>query len=62
MKVFIKNRGRLKSVEIKKGSVVKDLIKDDEIGVLKVNDKVSHPKKILKQGDVVELVKVVYGG
>lgn len=62
MKVFVKKHGKLKSVEVKKGSVVEDVVKDDDVGVLKVNDKISHPKKLLKQGDVIEFVKVVYGG
>lgn len=62
MKISIKSKNKLKQIEIKKGSVVQDSVKGDETGVFKVNGKIAHPKKTLKEGDVVEFVRVVYGG
>ncbi|MCL5011784.1 MAG: MoaD/ThiS family protein [Candidatus Marsarchaeota archaeon] len=62
MNVSIKSRNKLKKVELKKGSAVQDAVKGGETGVFKVNGKIAHPRKTLKEGDVVEFVRVVYGG
>jgi len=62
MEVVVKNKNKTRKINLKKGSVVQDAVKGDETGVFKLNGKIAHPKKKLKQGDVVEFVRVVYGG
>ncbi len=62
MFVFVKSGERRKRVVVKAGALAGSVVKLSEVGVLKVNGKVAHPKKVLKEGDVVEFVRVVYGG
>jgi len=55
-----------RSLKLPAGTTLEQLVKMEKASkqtiVLLVNGKVAHPSTVLKQGDDVELVGVIYGG
>lgn len=66
MKVTIINKKQEKTIEVLDGITIKDLLKSEEIPietvVIKVNNQTVTEDEVLNDGDIVEVIKVIYGG
>ena len=66
MNIKLINKKDVKELEIKENTSVEDILKLEEIPietvVIKVNEQTVTEDEILKDGDEVEVIKVIYGG
>ena len=66
MQIVLTIDGKQKNAEVSDGASVNDVMKEsginNEVVIIKLNNKISHPQTQLKPGDALELVNVIYGG
>ena len=66
MNIKLINKKDVKELEINENTSVEDILKLEEIPieivVIKVNEQTVTEDEILKDGDEVEVIKVIYGG
>ncbi len=66
MEIELINKDTTKKLEIEEDTAVEDILKQEDIPietvVSKVNDITVTEDEILKDGDKLEIIKVIYGG
>ena len=58
--------GKKTVLKVSAGQPIRDVAKQLSLNkqavIVKLNNKIAHPSKELKEGDVLEFVNVIYGG
>ncbi len=58
--------GKKTGVQVEVGAPIREIAKqlalNKQAVIIKLNNKIAHPSKELKEGDVLEFVNVIYGG
>lgn len=66
MQIELKNKKETKTLKIEENTTVEDVLKLEEIPietvVIKVNGQTVTEDEILNDSDVMEVIKVIYGG
>ena len=66
MSIKLINKDQTKEIEYTENTTIEELLKKEEIPVesvvLKQNKQTVTPDEILKDGDEIEIIKVIYGG
>ncbi len=66
MKAKLVIDGKQHDVEISQGDTLRSVLEkndlNEETGLVKLNGATTHPLTLVKQGDSVEFVNIIYGG
>ncbi len=65
MRIKLVRKGRWQEIEFDGGTiaeVIQNQGLNEETFVIVLNDRIAHPSQRLREGDVLELVEVIYGG
>ncbi len=66
MKIKVVDDCCTKQLDLPSGATIEQVLKGEAVNkqtiVVMLNGKVAHPSTVLKEGDAVELVGVIYGG
>ncbi len=66
MKIKLTLDGKQKNFSARQGASVRDVMREagvnNEVVIIKLNNKITHPDARLHEGDSLEFVHVIYGG
>ncbi len=66
MKIKLTIDDKRKNFSARQGASVRDVMREtginNEVVVIKLNNKITHPDALLHEGDSLEFVHVIYGG
>ena len=66
MSIKLINKGNVKEIEISENTKIEDILKQEEIPietvVVKLNGDTVTEDEVVKDDDVLEIIKVIYGG
>ncbi|NUN11603.1 MoaD/ThiS family protein [Candidatus Micrarchaeota archaeon] len=63
---FVNDLEKEKEIDLPEGTTIADVVKKSkttgETIIIRVNKKLAHPKTVLKEGDFLEFIGIIYGG